>query len=86
LITAFLLKRGGQKGKVRPKNSSVVLRSKKAKNLTHRPKLYFLEMAAKLPAAGTSRTESAETAEGALPALEVILSSSSLIFLKTLLV
>jgi hypothetical protein len=41
--------------------------------LTHRLKLYFLERAAKLPIAGTSKTETVEAAEEALPASEVIL-------------
>jgi hypothetical protein len=50
-------------------NSSAVPRPKKAKILTHRLKSYFLERAAKLPTAKTSKTEAAE---GALPASEVI--------------
>jgi uncharacterized protein (DUF4213/DUF364 family) len=63
-----------------------VPRPNKAKMLTHRLKLYFLERAAKLPIAGTSKTETVEAAEEALPASEVILFSFSLICVKTFLV
>jgi hypothetical protein len=41
-----------------------VLRPKKAKILTHQPKSYFLERAAKLLTARTSKTETVEAVEG----------------------
>jgi hypothetical protein len=82
----FLARKRGSKRKSAPKASSAVSKPKRAKILTHRLKLYFLERAAKLSDTETSKIETAKTAEGVLPASKVILSSFSLICLKTLLV
>ena len=45
--------------------------AKESKDSNHLPKSYFLERAAQLPDTGTSETESAEKAEGALPASDL---------------
>jgi hypothetical protein len=51
--------------------SSTAPKQKRVKVLTHRPKSYFLERAAQLPATGTLETETAKKAEGVLPATAV---------------
>jgi hypothetical protein len=43
--------------------SSTALKQKRAKVLTHRPKSYYSERAAELPAAETSKVETAEVVE-----------------------
>jgi hypothetical protein len=65
----FPARKRGSKRKNALKTSSTVPKPKKTKILTHRSKSYFLERAAKLCAAGTSKTEAAK---GALLASEVI--------------
>jgi hypothetical protein len=61
------------KRKIAATTSSTAPKLKKKKVLTHRPKSYYLERAAKLPASGTSKTEIAEADEETLPSSEVIL-------------
>jgi hypothetical protein len=52
----FLVRKKGMKIKIAATTSSTAPKPKKIKVLTHRPKLYYLERAAKLSAAGTSKT------------------------------
>jgi hypothetical protein len=53
--------------------SSAAPKPKRTKVVTHRPKLYFLERAAMLPATGVSKTEAVESTKNTLSASEVIL-------------
>jgi hypothetical protein len=69
----FLARKRGLKRKSAPKASSVAPKQKKAKVLTHRPKSFYLERAAKLQTVATSKTEDAEAVEEAPSAPEVIL-------------
>ena len=61
------------KRKIATTISSAAPKPKRRKVITHRPKLYFLERAARLPAVGASKTEAAEATEETLSASEVIL-------------
>jgi hypothetical protein len=67
----FLAKKHGVKRKLAAATSSIASKPKKSKVLTHRSKSYFLERAAILPTAKTSKLKTIEAVEEALPSSEV---------------
>jgi hypothetical protein len=69
----FPARKQGMKRKIATTISSAAPKPKRRKVITHRPKLYFLERAARLPAVGASKTEATEATEETLSASEVIL-------------
>jgi hypothetical protein len=69
----FPARKQGMKRKIAMMTSFAMSKPKRTKVVTHRPKSYFLERAAILPAAGALKTKALEAVEGTLSALEVIL-------------
>jgi hypothetical protein len=67
----FSARKRGLKRKSAPRASSAFLKQKKMKVLTHRPKSFYLERAAKLPTAETSKTKVVKAEEMTLLASEV---------------
>ena len=68
----FPARKQGAKRKITSTTPSTALKAKEMKVVTHRPKSYFLERAAILPAAESSKIEIIESAEDILPTSEVI--------------
>lgn len=75
----FPARKKGAKRKIASTTPSTAPKPKKMKVVTHRPKSYFLERAALLPAAGSSKIEIVESTVDAFSASEVILFSFSLL-------
>jgi hypothetical protein len=69
----FPAQKQGTKRRIASMTPSTVPKPKKMKLVTHRPKSYFLERAAILPATGGSKAKVVESAEDTLSASEVIL-------------
>jgi hypothetical protein len=68
----FPARKPGAKRKIASTIPSTAPKAKKMKVVTHRPKSYFLERAALLPATESSKIEIIESAEDILPTSEVI--------------
>jgi hypothetical protein len=71
----FPARKQGTKKRIASTTPSTAPKPKRMKVVTHRPKSYFFERAAILPAAGISQSEAVESAEDSLSASKVILFS-----------